>query len=86
MGDVRGHRGRKQMTDDEIAFRRKFSEMLVRELDARGISQTLLANWLGMATANVNRWCRGFLVPSLYRWWQIQKIFRDVPPIGEEER
>ena len=65
------------MTDNELAFRKKFGEQLSEELEKRGMTKVALARRLGVAAPNVSQWCSGRRVPNLYRWWQIQRVLKE---------
>ena len=46
-------------------------------MEKRGMTKVELARRLEMAAPNVSQWCSGRRVPNLYRWWQIQRVFKE---------
>ena len=70
--------GRPPMTAAELHFREQFAEQLTEDLKTRGMTQKELADRLGVPATTVNQWCKGSRVPTLFRWWQLQKAFKEV--------
>jgi transcriptional regulator with XRE-family HTH domain len=45
-------------------------------LSKKGLTQTDLANKLGVSPIYVNRWCNGKVLPSLTYFFEISKILK----------
>ena len=70
-------RGRPAVSEEEMRFRKACGKQLKAKMAELGISQAALAEELGITRPCVSGWVRGLRAPSLFRWWQMQKIFKE---------
>lgn len=61
-------------SDEELVWRKKFGDKLKRMIHIKGMTQTQVANELGVDTAIVSRYVTGTFCPAPYRILQLASI------------